>query len=106
VHSDAFKNSEWGSESSSSIEDDWRAFKLPIGGTIGDLINSTPPELVSKVMLEEKLYTTWYHRRTVLMGDGMLLSNGPPNSLLIFAPSSPTSLCFSIAVQFSMPQGM
>ncbi|KAK3814912.1 MAG: hypothetical protein J3Q66DRAFT_343368 [Benniella sp.] len=69
VHSDAFKNSEWGSESSSSIEDDWRAFKLPIGGTIGELINSTPPELVSKVMLEEKLYTTWYHRRTVLIGD-------------------------------------
>ncbi|KAG0366223.1 hypothetical protein BC939DRAFT_437188 [Gamsiella multidivaricata] len=69
THTDAFKNSEWGSEASGSIEDDWRAFRVPIGGTIGDLINLTPQESVSKVMLEEKLYTTWYHSRTVLMGD-------------------------------------
>jgi hypothetical protein len=70
THSDAFKNSEWGSESSGSIEDDWRGFRVPIGGTIGGLIDATPREAVSKVMLEEKLYTTWYHCRTVLMGDG------------------------------------
>ncbi|KAG0223228.1 hypothetical protein BGX31_008634 [Mortierella sp. GBA43] len=70
THSDAFKNSAWGSESSGSIEDDWRGFRVPIGGTIGGLIDATPRESVSKVMLEEKLYTTWYHCRTVLMGDG------------------------------------
>ncbi|KAF8939664.1 hypothetical protein BGZ58_009063 [Dissophora ornata] len=69
VQSDAFRNSEWGSESSGSIDDDWRAFKVPIGGTVGELINATPQDSVSKVMLEEKLYTTWYHCRTVLMGD-------------------------------------
>ncbi|KAF9084887.1 hypothetical protein BGX27_003687 [Mortierella sp. AM989] len=74
-HSDAFRNSEWGSESSGSIDDDWRTFKLPIGVdggyiTVGDLINWTPTDNVSKVMLEEKVYTTWYHGRTVLMGDG------------------------------------
>lgn len=71
MHNDTFKNSEWGSESSGSIEDDWRTFKVPIGGTIGDFINATPPDAVSKVMLEEKLYSTWHYRRTVLIGDGM-----------------------------------
>ncbi|KAG0007621.1 hypothetical protein BGZ80_004439, partial [Entomortierella chlamydospora] len=72
--SDAFKNSDWGSESSGSIQEDWRAFKLPLGPdnpyiTIGDLINLTENDNVTKVMLEEKLYTTWHHGRTVLMGD-------------------------------------
>ncbi|KAF9161296.1 hypothetical protein BGX21_002720 [Mortierella sp. AD011] len=73
--SDAFKNSEWGSESSDSIEEDWRAFKFPLGPdnsyiTIGDLINSTESDNVTKVILEEKLYITWHRGRTVLMGDG------------------------------------
>ncbi|KAF9171772.1 hypothetical protein BGX20_006942 [Mortierella sp. AD010] len=74
AQSDAFRNSDWGSESSGSIQEDWRSFKLPLGPdnsyiTIGDLINSTENDNVTKVMLEEKLYTTWYHGRTVLMGD-------------------------------------
>ncbi|KAF9379169.1 hypothetical protein BGX21_002719 [Mortierella sp. AD011] len=73
--SDAFKNSDWGSESSGSVQEDWRSFKLPLGPdnsfiTIGDLINSTESDNVTKVMLEEKLYATWHHGRTVLMGDG------------------------------------
>ncbi|KAF8984263.1 hypothetical protein BGZ46_008436 [Entomortierella lignicola] len=72
--SDAFKNTDWGTESSDSINKDWRSFKLPLGVdesyiTVGDLINASETENVTKVMLEEKLYTTWYHRRTVLMGD-------------------------------------
>ncbi|KAF9384440.1 hypothetical protein BGX21_001294, partial [Mortierella sp. AD011] len=75
AQSDAFKSSDWGSESSGSIEEDWRAFRLPLGPdnsyiTIGDLINSTENNNVTKVMLEEKLYTTWHHGRVVLMGDG------------------------------------
>ncbi|KAF9107733.1 hypothetical protein BGX27_008628 [Mortierella sp. AM989] len=72
--SSAFRNSEWGSESTSSIHDALRSFKLPIGTTgkyftIGNMIDSTESENISKVILEEKLYTTWYHRRTVLIGD-------------------------------------
>ncbi|KAF9378065.1 hypothetical protein BGX21_003005 [Mortierella sp. AD011] len=75
--SDAFKSSEWGSESNGSIQEDWRSFKLPLGPdnsyiTIGDLINSTENDNVTKVMLEEKLYTTWHHGRAVLMGDGAI----------------------------------
>ncbi|KAF9370171.1 hypothetical protein BGX21_005655, partial [Mortierella sp. AD011] len=73
--SDSFRNSDWGSESNGSIQEDWRAFKLPLGPdnpyvTIGDLIKSTESDNVTKVMLEEKFYTTWHHGRTVLMGDG------------------------------------
>ncbi|KAF9166064.1 hypothetical protein BGX21_009690 [Mortierella sp. AD011] len=72
--SDAFKNSEGGSESGGSIEEDWRASKLPLGPgnsyiTIGDLISSTESDNITKVMLEEKLYITWHHGRTGLMGD-------------------------------------
>ncbi|KAG0018550.1 hypothetical protein BGZ81_010186 [Podila clonocystis] len=51
-----------------------RHFKLPIGKdgakvTIGDLIDRTPKDLISKVMLEEKVFDTWFDRRTVLLGD-------------------------------------
>ncbi|KAF9992567.1 hypothetical protein BGZ80_003809 [Entomortierella chlamydospora] len=72
--SDAFRSSDWGSESNGSIQEDWRTFKFPLGLddsyiTIDDLINSTESDNVTKVMLEEKLYTTWHHGRTVLMGD-------------------------------------
>ncbi|KAG0065292.1 hypothetical protein BGZ90_001833 [Linnemannia elongata] len=61
--------SEWGTESSDAIPDDWRKFPCPIGGTMGDLFDQTPREVVSKVVLEEKLYQTWYHGRVLLIGD-------------------------------------
>ncbi|KAG0371812.1 hypothetical protein BGX24_001144 [Mortierella sp. AD032] len=60
---------EWGTESSDAIPDDWRNFPCPIGGTMGDLFDQTPREVVSKVVLEEKLYQTWHHGRVVLIGD-------------------------------------
>ncbi|KAF8982394.1 hypothetical protein BGZ46_001356 [Entomortierella lignicola] len=82
-NSDAFKNTDWGTESNDSIQKDWRSFKVPLGVdksfiTIGDLINATEKENITKVMLEEKLYTTWYHHRTVLIGDccHKMLPNG------------------------------
>ncbi|KAG0038444.1 hypothetical protein BGZ82_000198 [Podila clonocystis] len=61
--------SEWGPESFDAMEHDWRSFKLPIGGTIGDMIEATPRESISRVVLEEKLHQTWFHNRTVLIGD-------------------------------------
>ncbi|KAF9359651.1 hypothetical protein BGX26_011805 [Mortierella sp. AD094] len=72
--SDAFRNSGWDSEAIRHMDESWRAFKAPLGAnggylTIGDLINSTPKEQISKTVLEEKLFTTWYNRRTVLLGD-------------------------------------
>lgn len=52
-----------------------RHFKVPIGKegvtvTMGDLIDKTPKDMISKVMLEEKLFETWFGGRTVLLGDG------------------------------------
>ncbi|KAF9582041.1 hypothetical protein BGW38_000741 [Lunasporangiospora selenospora] len=46
-----------------------RDYKCPFGGTLGDLIDKTPKDRLSKVMLEDKYFHTWYHQRTVLMGD-------------------------------------
>jgi hypothetical protein len=47
-----------------------RHIKAPFGRTMGDLIDVTPKDSLSKVMLEEKLFQTWHHGRTVLIGDG------------------------------------
>ncbi|KAF9571182.1 hypothetical protein EC968_000870 [Mortierella alpina] len=66
---DSFRNSEYGPESCEQFPPEWRDFKLPLGGTMGDLIDATPKESTSKVMLEEKVFTTWHHARTVLIGD-------------------------------------
>ncbi|KAI1321058.1 hypothetical protein EDD11_008639 [Mortierella claussenii] len=68
---DSFRNSEWGPEAAEAMSNDVRNFPVP-GGlnndlTLGDLIDETP--YVSKVMLEEKIFDTWYHGRTVLIGD-------------------------------------
>ncbi|KAG0010495.1 hypothetical protein BGZ80_001438 [Entomortierella chlamydospora] len=46
-----------------------RGFPCPYGGTLADLIDKTPVDRISKVLLEEKFFETWYHGRTVLLGD-------------------------------------
>ncbi|KAF9997916.1 hypothetical protein BGZ80_002204 [Entomortierella chlamydospora] len=46
-----------------------RHYKCPFGGTVGDLMDRTPKDRLSKVFLEDKYFSTWYHKRTVLMGD-------------------------------------
>ncbi|KAG0366281.1 hypothetical protein BC939DRAFT_502193 [Gamsiella multidivaricata] len=70
IHS-TFRNSEWGPEAAESMANDVRDFPVPSGEnkTLGDLIDLTPKELISKVMLEEKFFKTWYDGRTVLLGD-------------------------------------
>ncbi|GJJ68651.1 hypothetical protein EMPS_00997 [Entomortierella parvispora] len=64
-----FRNSEWGPESNSEFIDQVKDFKVPGGGTLGNLINATPEANISRVFLEEKLFETWSHGRTVLIGD-------------------------------------
>ncbi|KFH66033.1 hypothetical protein MVEG_08134 [Podila verticillata NRRL 6337] len=71
---DSFRNSEWGPEAAETMCKDVRHFKIPGGKdgkilTIGDLIDRTPKSMISKVMLEEKVFDTWYGGRTVLLGD-------------------------------------
>ncbi|KAF9427717.1 hypothetical protein BGZ94_004319, partial [Podila epigama] len=71
---DAFRNSEWGWEAAEAMAKEVKVFKLPglRNGkpmTLGDYVDKTPLELMSKVMLEEIVFETWYKGRTVLIGD-------------------------------------
>lgn len=78
---DTFRSSEWGSESAVSMCKEVRDFPIAGGAqdapegvrTLRTLIDNTPKDLISKVMLEEKVFKTWYHQRTVLIGDGECL---------------------------------
>ncbi|KAF9338646.1 hypothetical protein BGZ91_008315 [Linnemannia elongata] len=71
-----FKNSEWGPQSNEAMIKEVRDFLIPFGdNTLGDLIDATPRENISKVFLEDKLFDTWNHGRTVLIGDGLELSD-------------------------------
>ncbi|KAG0087223.1 hypothetical protein BGZ93_008070 [Podila epicladia] len=71
--SDTFKNSEWGPEAAEVMCNEVRDFAIPGGPNndmvLGDLIDKTPKELISKVMLEEKVFDTWFHGRIALLGD-------------------------------------
>ncbi|KAK3807852.1 MAG: hypothetical protein J3Q66DRAFT_374574 [Benniella sp.] len=60
---------DWYPETPVEICEDVRNFKCPYGGSVMDLIEATPKGLVSKVLLEEKMFRTWYSGRVVLVGD-------------------------------------
>ncbi|KAG0359180.1 hypothetical protein BGZ54_010073 [Gamsiella multidivaricata] len=64
-----FRFSDWGPVAADELCDQVRHYKCPFGGTLGDLMERTSKERLSKVMLEEKYFHTWWHMRTVLMGD-------------------------------------
>ncbi|KAG0286484.1 hypothetical protein BGZ98_005058 [Dissophora globulifera] len=69
----SFRNTEWGPEAADTMCKEVQDFPIPrYNMTIGSLIDATPRELISKVMLEEKLFDTWYGGRTCLLGDGEL----------------------------------
>ncbi|KAF9111272.1 hypothetical protein BGX27_005164 [Mortierella sp. AM989] len=66
---DRFSGSEWSPEANEALLKESKDLACPWGGTMGEIIDITPKELISKVFLEEKLFKTWYHGRTVLVGD-------------------------------------
>lgn len=67
-----FRNSEWGPEATESMIAAVRDFPTTFGGgTLGDILDATPKDVVSKVMLEEKLFDTWHHGNVVLIGDAV-----------------------------------
>lgn len=70
----SFRNTEWGPESAQTMCEEVKDFPLkPLPGvTLGDLIKETDKNLISKVMLEQKLFETWYGKRVVLIGDGKI----------------------------------
>ncbi|KAG0285169.1 hypothetical protein BGZ96_010527 [Linnemannia gamsii] len=66
------ENTGWGPLDVQVMCDESRGIAIPGGSgdmTLGDLIDLTPKELISKVMLEEKVFETWYSGRTVILGD-------------------------------------
>ncbi|KAF9402392.1 hypothetical protein BGX21_010255 [Mortierella sp. AD011] len=65
-----FRNSEWGSETNETWINEAQDYICPLGGTMGEIIDATPKDQISKVFLEEKLFKTWYYEQTVLIGDG------------------------------------
>ncbi|KAF9102031.1 hypothetical protein BGX27_011224 [Mortierella sp. AM989] len=64
-----FKNSEWGPETNEAMIKEFQDLPSPFGGTMKEFIDATPKDLISKVFLEEKVFKTWHHGRTVLIGD-------------------------------------
>ncbi|KAF9899617.1 hypothetical protein BX616_002932 [Lobosporangium transversale] len=65
-----FRNSEWGPEANEAMIREFQDLPCPWGGKMKDLIDATPKDLISKIFLEEKVFSTWYYGRTVLIGDG------------------------------------
>ncbi|CAO3567501.1 unnamed protein product [Mortierella alpina] len=61
--------SEWGPDAAIDMCSRVRHFPCPLGGTFGDILDSTPKDVISKVVLENKFFNTWHHGRTVLLGD-------------------------------------
>ncbi|KAG0271502.1 hypothetical protein BGZ95_000675 [Linnemannia exigua] len=68
------ENSGWGPEAAQAMIDETRNFQIELSDgkkhTLGELYDLTPKELISKVSIEEKVFTTWHSGRVVLMGDG------------------------------------
>ncbi|KAF9926176.1 hypothetical protein FBU30_004177 [Linnemannia zychae] len=65
----AVANAEWKPESLDATLSKIIHHAVPYGGTISDLVDATPKELISKVYLEDKLFETWTHGRVALIGD-------------------------------------
>ncbi|KAG0204436.1 hypothetical protein BGX28_003618 [Mortierella sp. GBA30] len=85
---DSFRRSEWTSEAAEAMCKEVRHFPIPGGDgtlTLGDIIDNTPKDYITKVMLEEKVFETWYHGRAVLMGDvGSQKCEGVLTSAVVF----------------------
>lgn len=70
------ENSEWGPIAAKAMCDETREFPVTFGDkkmTMGDLIDLTPQRQISMVLLEEKIFKTWHHGRSVLLGDGNVM---------------------------------
>ncbi|KAF9361463.1 hypothetical protein BGX34_007124 [Mortierella sp. NVP85] len=77
----AFKNAEWGPEGNDAMIKEIYNFATPYG-PIGQFIDKTPPERISKVYLEEKMFETWHHGRVVLIGDGNVTTRTSAHKML------------------------
>ncbi|KAG0081982.1 hypothetical protein BGZ92_011947 [Podila epicladia] len=60
-----FRNSEWKPEANKATIDEIYNYPIKEGGIMGDLIDMTDKDLISKVYFEEKLFLTWNYGRTM-----------------------------------------
>ena len=67
---DEWNNTGAGEATIGEMMNEFRRFASPYGGTMGELMDATSSDVTSKVFLEYKMFETWYHGRTVLIGDG------------------------------------
>ncbi|KAF9392874.1 hypothetical protein BGX21_010923 [Mortierella sp. AD011] len=65
-----FRNSEWGPESIDDMLSQFQDFPCTFGGTMKEIFDVIPRNLISKVFLEEKAFQTWYNGQSVSIGDG------------------------------------
>ncbi|KAG0272014.1 hypothetical protein BGZ95_000120 [Linnemannia exigua] len=91
---------EWGPCAVQAMCDETSKFPVPIKGdndkamNLGDIYDLTPKDMISKVMLEEKVFETWYSGRVVLLGDGAVTAFHDAvalSNLLYALPSTTTS---------------
>ncbi|KAF9352370.1 hypothetical protein BGX26_009815 [Mortierella sp. AD094] len=64
-----FRNVGWGPEANEAMLKEFEDKPCAWGGTLKDLFDATPKNLISRVFLEEKVFQTWYYGRSVLIGD-------------------------------------
>ncbi|KAG0054777.1 hypothetical protein BGZ83_010453 [Gryganskiella cystojenkinii] len=69
IETEKEKGSQWSSERTTEMLEKLKEYKIPKGKTLGDLFDKTPKGKISRVYLEDKLFETWTHGRTVLIGD-------------------------------------
>ncbi|KAF9344629.1 hypothetical protein BGX26_004095 [Mortierella sp. AD094] len=67
-----FKQSEFGPEAIDAACALIQDLPIPGGGTMADILQKTKRDYITKIMVEEKHYTTWNHGRTVLIGEGIV----------------------------------
>ncbi|KAF9551998.1 hypothetical protein EC957_000071 [Mortierella hygrophila] len=67
-------NLEWRPDATEGLVNTIRNYPIAFGGegaVLGDILDVTPKDVISKVMLEEKLFETWYDGNIVLIGDAI-----------------------------------
>ncbi|KAG0368946.1 hypothetical protein BGZ54_000750 [Gamsiella multidivaricata] len=66
---DGFKASEFGPEAIAEMCAKYQHLDCPYGGTMKDIFDKSPPHLMSKALVQEKVCDRWHGGRTVLLGN-------------------------------------